>query len=83
MKSFKLKIASIDKEYFDSEALSLTLPAETGEMTVLAEHTPTIAKLKAGTVKVKVKSAEGQNLEFKIQNGFFEFSDNTASVLIV
>ncbi len=81
MKSFKLKIASIDKEHFDSEALSLTLPAETGEMTVLAEHTPTIAKLKAG--KIKVKSAEEQDLEFEIQNGFFEFSDNTANVLVV
>ncbi len=81
MKTFKLKIASIDKEHFDSEAISVTLPVETGEMTVLAEHTPTIAKLKSG--KIKVKSAEGQDLDFEIQNGFFEFSDNTASLLLI
>jgi len=81
MKSFTLKIAKLDKELFDGEVVSLTVPAESGEMTLLANHTPTIAKLKAGTLRVKVP--EGQDLDFEIQKGFLEFSNNTANVLLV
>ncbi len=79
MKRFNLKIAQIDKAVFDGEVVSVTLPAETGEMTILANHEPVVAKLKEGKIKVKTKDKEE---EFFVKDALFEFSDNNANVLM-
>ncbi len=81
MKTFTLKIAKLDKELFDGEVLSLTVPAESGQMTLLANHAPIIARLKEGRLLLKI--VEEQELDFKVKKGFLEFSNNTANLLLV
>ena len=82
MKSFKLKIAELDKELFSGEVVSVTLPAQTGEMTVLANHMPTIAKLKPGFIKIRANK-DKEPLEIELEKGgVMEVSDNRVNVLV-
>ncbi len=76
---FKVHIAKLDSELYFGEAESLTVPTENGEITVLANHTPIIAKLRPG--KLRLKDAD-KNIDFDIEKGVLEFSQNTANVLI-
>ncbi len=84
MKEFEVVITKLDKILFEGPALSLTVPAETGQMTVLANHTPVVSTLKEGKISLKLpESAEGAlENEFEILSGVLEFSSNTANVLV-
>ncbi len=79
MKTFALSIARLDKEVFSGEAVSVTVPAETGEMTLLADHTAIIAKLKPGRITVKGKD---DTKEFDAPSGALEFSNNKANIIL-
>lgn len=79
MKTFNLIITEIDAPRYNGDALSVTLPAETGEMTVLAGHEAFIARLKTGTITVK--DAEGTQT-FPIDSGVVEISNNSVTVLL-
>jgi F-type H+-transporting ATPase subunit epsilon len=80
MKTFKLNIAQIDKELFDGEVVSLTVPSEEGEMTILANHTAIISRLKKGTITFKLQDDSTQSID--IDAGVFEFSDNKANLML-
>jgi len=81
MKTFKLTIAKLDKELFSGDVVSVTVPAETGEMTLLANHTPTIAKLNSGKITIK-KESEKDTEEFEIKSGALEFSNNACNIIL-
>ena len=80
MKTFRLTIARLDKELFSGDIVSLTVPSEEGEMTLLANHEPIIAKLKAG--KIVFKDDKGDSQDFELQKGVLEMSENQANVLV-
>lgn len=80
MKVFRLVITSVSGALFDGEAVSATMPASSGEMTILADHEPLITTLKAGNIAVKVP--EGQSQEFPIENGVVECASNKVTVLL-
>lgn len=72
-------IAKVEESYFDGEAVSMTLPAKDGEMTVLGEHEPLITTLKAGTITVR--TAEGEKT-FPIESGVLEVRRDGATVIL-
>jgi len=78
-KPFHLTIARVDTELLKGEVYAVTLPAEDGEMTILANHEPYIAPLRAGTITVQ---NEQGSQDFEIEGGFVEVSDNRAIVLL-
>lgn len=63
-------VTSIDKVFFEGKADHVVVPAADGEMTILFKHSPIIAPLKAGIVRVKEK--DGSERDFAIAGGFFE-----------
>ena len=63
-------VTSIEKVFFEGKADHVVVPAEGGEMTILINHTPMIAPLRAGIVRVKEK--DGSEKDFAVAGGFFE-----------
>ena len=50
MKDLHLNIVSPEKEIFDGEVDSVTLPGAMGSFTILPQHAPIVSSLKAGLV---------------------------------
>ncbi len=75
-----LVIASVGATRFDGPAVSVTLPGESGEFTVLAHHEPIVTTLKPG--KITVREQGGEHKEFEVENGVVEVSNNRAVVLL-
>ncbi len=73
-----LQIYSLSKTIFDGQAHLITLPTESGEITVLPKHASLTTILKKG--EVKIKNAEGEKI-FPIEGGFAEISDSKVIVL--
>lgn len=78
--TFHLVIASVGQTQFDGEAVFATFPGVSGEMTVLAHHTPLVTTLKKGGIRLKDRS--GVQKEFSVEDGILEVSGNRAVVLL-
>lgn len=75
----KLFIYTIDKTLFEGMADVLTIPSETGELSVLPSHAPVITSLKKGTISVK--TGEDQKT-FPIESGFAEINQKQTILLV-
>jgi len=76
----RVTIARVNEVLFDGEAVSLTIPATGGEMTVLGGHMPLLTTLKQGVVVVRTK--EGEQSEFPIDDGVLEVRRDGATVIL-
>lgn len=80
MKEFTLEIISQKQHLETQTVVSLTLKTELGEVTILADHIPLFAKLKAGELIYKTKS--GREGVFAVMGGFVDVSPrNIVTVL--
>ena len=78
---FKLNVLTPErKAVFDQEILEVSIPAHSGEMTILPGHSPLITTLGTGVLKYKVK---GQDKVYKalISWGYCEVSPEAVNVL--
>jgi len=79
MKTFRLIITKIDKPLFSGEAVSVSVPAIDGEMTVLADHEAYVTTLKEGAITVRTVSEE---TTYPLLSGILEISNNEVSILV-
>ena len=84
---FPLSINALDKNIFQGEAESLTLPGVDGELTILENHIPLVTPLKAGKLRFKsgnpsTGSGQGKTQEFLIKGGVLEVSPSKVIVLV-
>lgn len=79
MKTFHFILATPERKIFDKEIVSVTLPVSDGEVTVLADHVPYIAALKAGEARLML--ADGSEEILALSSGFLEFGKNVLTVL--
>ena len=79
MKLFHFILATPERKIFDREIVQATLPVVDGEVTVLAEHVPYIAALKAGEMRLVDEVGKEENIA--ISSGFLEFGNNVLTVL--
>ncbi|GAB1401732.1 F0F1 ATP synthase subunit epsilon [Elusimicrobiota bacterium] len=77
-KLFKLDILSPEGSVFSGEVSQMTLPTETGILTILADHADIITKLSSGQVEIE---HEGERRFIAIMGGFLEISNNVASII--
>jgi len=78
---FRLNITLPSQVIYDGQVSSLVVPGELGYLGVLAHHAPIIARLKPG--KITLRDSAGKVTGFDLDsNGFLEFSDNKATVLL-
>ncbi len=79
-------IVSAEKQLFIGEAAMIVVTAELGEMGILPGHTPLLASLRPGQVRVILdlhKDVEGNDREevFYISGGSIEVQPNAVTVL--
>lgn len=78
MKNFHLTIATLERTVFDDDVVSVTLPGEAGELTVLPEHIPLITALKLGEITAR---RNGENFYMAISSGMTEVQPHRVLVL--
>ena len=79
-KTSQLTIARVDAPVFSGAVVSVTVPGSEGEMTLLADHTPLMSALRAGTITVRKE--DGTNEEFAATGGTLEVSQNQVTILL-
>lgn len=77
--TFTLQITTPEREIFNREVISVTLPGMAGSFGVLASHAPLVAGLDAGTVEIR--DADNTPLRLAIGSGFFQVLNNEAILL--
>ena len=78
--NFPLKVFAIDREIFVGEAKSITVPSSTGQIQILAEHTPLVSILKEG--EIIIESADGTTQKLPISGGTVEVTDTEVVALV-
>ena len=82
MNTFKLKIVSSNRVFFDGEAQSLVVPvAGEGLCGFLARHENTVAPIEFG--EMKLTDAYGNVTEAFVGSGFLEFINNQANLVCI
>ena len=82
MNTFKLKIVSSNRVFFDGEAQSLVVPvAGEGLCGFLARHENTVAPIEFGDMKLT--DADGNVTEAFVGSGFLEFINNQANLVCI
>ena len=80
MKGLRLNLVSPEKELFDGEVESVTLPGVIGSFTILPQHAPIVASLQAGVVTYVTEGGEEHTHE--IHGGFIEMNSDSVSVCV-
>lgn len=80
MKGLHLNVISPDKEIFNGEVDSVTLPGTIGSFTILPQHAPIVSSLIAG--KLAYTTTDGEEHVQDIKGGFIEMNSNKISVCI-
>lgn len=80
MKRLHLSIVSPEKEIYNGEVNSVTLPGVIGSFTILPQHAPIVSSLKEG--KLSYVTEDNEECTLDIECGFVEMSDETVSVCI-
>lgn len=79
-KTLNLTIARVDAPVFSGAVVSVTVPGSEGEMTLLADHTPLMTALRAGTITVRKEDGTADN--FSVTSGTLEVSKNQVTILL-
>jgi len=74
-----LKIISAEKILFEGEAVSVTLPGEKGQFTVLPHHASLISTLVKGKIRYKL---DGQEHEVEVAGGIADVDHDVVSVCV-
>ncbi len=78
-KKIKFEIVTPERTVLKEEILSLVLPTESGEITILPHHIPLISVLKPG--EIRIKTIDGERL-MAISGGFVEVMANSRVVIL-
>jgi F-type H+-transporting ATPase subunit epsilon len=77
----QLRIYSLKGVIFDGQCTSLNLKTESGEITILNNHSPLISVLKEGIIYITKNDSEIQ--EIRIKNGFLDVKpQNNVDILV-
>ena len=79
MRSYKLKIVTPEKTFFDGEAEQITIRTTEGDIGILANHIRYVCNIVAGPLKVKDESGER---EAALSEGILKVSDKGVTVLV-
>lgn len=77
--TFQLDIVTPERPVFQGAVLSLVAPGVEGQFGILVNHTPFIAALRPGTLKIRDR--DNREILLAISGGFFEIARNQAVIL--
>ncbi len=76
-----VSVHSLTKTLYDSEAISVTCPTTTGEITILDHHRPLITELKKGMIKIVDLNKKEEYIP--IRSGFLEVQEESRVKFII
>ena len=76
---FTFRLVTPQRLLLESEVTSLQVPGSEGYLGVLAHHAALVTALARGTLTVR--EASGTEARWQVAGGFFEVSNNAATVL--
>lgn len=79
MSKLHLKLITPERTVLDEEVVSLTCPTETGEITILSNHTPLVATLTSGEL---VARNGGEPHFVHVAGGFIEIRPNNEIIIL-
>ncbi len=74
-----IDIVSAEAEIFSGTVTMVFAPAEMGELGIAPRHTPLLARLKPG--EVRVQTQQGEELSFFVSGGMLEIQPHVVTVL--
>lgn len=77
MKNFKLQILTPMGEFYNDNALAISLDTISGRIQILANHIPYVSGVIPSKIKIKTGKGERYGL---ISEGLLSFSDNSALI---
>lgn len=78
MTTFKVLVATVEREVYAGEAEKLVAPGSAGELGILPRHTPLLSELKAGELRI----SNGENIdEVFISGGYMEVQPDKVTIL--
>lgn len=80
--AIKLEVVTPEKLVFSQAVEMATLPGVEGEFGVLQNHSPLIAELKEGEVKIYASQNSAPSQSFHIDGGVAQVTADTCTVLI-
>lgn len=78
-KSFHVNVVSADRELFNGEVTAIAATTVTGELGILAGHTPLLALLKPGQVRLTLENGEEEVMY--ASGGFIEVQPGYVMIL--
>lgn len=84
-KSFILQMVTPDQIIYQQAVEKLVISTTTGEITVLADHTPLVAAIRPGEVAITEVSAEKNSSKIRtmaVSEGVIEVKDNFVKLLV-
>lgn len=75
----KLYIYTLDKILYEGDSDIVTIPSETGELSILPNHAPIVTSLKKGTITVKTGDS---SKTFPIESGFAQINQGQTILLV-
>lgn len=80
MAELEVDVVAADRRVWRGSARAVSVPAADGEMGVLPGHTPVLAVLKAGSVRVT--TVAGEVLSMKVDEGFLSVDNDRVTVVV-
>jgi len=77
---FNLTIVTPEKIFYEGDIASVIIPGSEGYLGTLTDHAPLITAIVPGKVTLKDKSMD--EIEMAVSFGFFEISNNKATLLV-
>lgn len=78
-KTFHVNMVSADEALFDGEVVRLSATLQTGEIGILAGHTPLLGNLQAG--QIRLDFADGSEEVIYVSGGFIEVQPKQTLIL--
>ncbi|WP_029290418.1 F0F1 ATP synthase subunit epsilon [Cellulomonas sp. HZM] len=80
MAEFEIDLVATDGKVWSGTARQLVAPSVDGEMGILAGHTPVLAVLRPG--EIRVYPGEGAVQRWSVDGGFLSFDENRATIVV-
>ena len=79
MAQLEVDLVAADRKVWSGPARQVSAPAADGEIGILVGHTPLLAVLRAG--QVRITSADGENVAAVISGGFLSVDSDTVTIV--
>lgn len=80
MASLTVDLVSADRQIWSGLANAVSVPSVNGQLGILARHTPILAVLRGG--KVKITTFDGEIFEVSVTGGFVSVDSNEVTIVV-